>query len=397
MAVPIMFHSVGLASHSWSFPWLSEDLKTFEAKMSALKSHFYRTVWFKDLTFPIQYNERAVALTFDDGYLDNWVHVFPILQRYEFKATIFPSVEFIDPDNVVRPTSQLQSGGQHHVAEQCCAGFLCWEEMRRMEESGLIDIQSHGLTHTWHFKGPRIVDFWHPGCATRPGGPIWMLWNRFPESKPYYLLRAHEIEAQIAYGTPIYEYGRALTTRRYLPGERLTEVLTRYVDERGVSSFFQDGNWQDELHQVAHAHRDRQVEDGDGYESESEYLQRVQHELAKSKQVLEYELGKDIEAFCWPGGGMTKRGLEMARKLGYRRFTLPSEWNHLEGSEGYTDLISRISGCSHLSYKGRDLGAATSREFIWFVKRASGSAWYRWLSRGAWMSRLASSYVTTRE
>ena len=41
--------------------------------------------------------ERAIGLTFDDGYLDNWVFAFPLLKKYGMKATVFMATDFVDP------------------------------------------------------------------------------------------------------------------------------------------------------------------------------------------------------------------------------------------------------------------------------------------------------------
>ncbi|WP_313950419.1 polysaccharide deacetylase family protein [Accumulibacter sp.] len=39
---------------------------------------------------------RALAITFDDGYLDNFTVALPILQRYDMTATFFVAVGFLD-------------------------------------------------------------------------------------------------------------------------------------------------------------------------------------------------------------------------------------------------------------------------------------------------------------
>ena len=66
----------------------------------------------------------TVALTFDDGYRDNYAEVFPLLKQYGFPATIFVTTGLI---------------GQ---AQYCTA-----EELREMHSSGLISIEPHTLSH----------------------------------------------------------------------------------------------------------------------------------------------------------------------------------------------------------------------------------------------------------
>lgn len=39
---------------------------------------------------------RAAAITFDDGYADNYLHALPVLQRYRLPATFFISTGFLD-------------------------------------------------------------------------------------------------------------------------------------------------------------------------------------------------------------------------------------------------------------------------------------------------------------
>ena len=66
--------------------------------------------------------EKAVLLTFDDGYESNYTLAFPILQEYGAKAAISLITARIDAEK---------------------PGFLSWEQCREMAESGLVEFASH--------------------------------------------------------------------------------------------------------------------------------------------------------------------------------------------------------------------------------------------------------------
>ena len=68
--------------------------------------------------------EKPVMLTFDDGYDDNYTELFPLLKKYNVKATIFVIVNDI--------------GKRHKLTEA---------QIREMSDSGLVSIQSHTMSH----------------------------------------------------------------------------------------------------------------------------------------------------------------------------------------------------------------------------------------------------------
>lgn len=392
--VAVMFHSVGLYKLNWASRHISEPIKMFEQKIKALKKAGFESISFQEACLQRKTKSKAVCLTFDDGYLDNWVHVFPILKKYQMKATIFVTPEFVDPRHVIRPLSNPDHiKEEDHNPEQCCAGFLSWAEMREMEKSGLIDIQSHGLTHAIYFKGAAIDDFWHPGVATEPNPltPVWMLWNVMPEIKPFYLTNAAEYETKIPYGTPIYEYGPALVTKRFFPNDDINEVIQQHIQSHGNEHYFLQRNWRDELKTLVRKYRmDQNGNRCHGFfETDDEYLKRVNRELSESKKIIEHNLQKKVEGICWPTGGVTEKVLEAAINAGYKYFTLPTAWKN-ERPQGISPhMLPRITSMNRpMNFRGRVLGMPTVREFVWQVKKNSGYGIYAWPCRLALLARL---------
>ena len=107
---------------------LAIDPEDFDWQMKYLVDHGYHTISPDELyaflegkgTLP----DRPGLITFDDGYVDNYTNAYPILKKYNLKATIFIVTGFVSERK----------------------GYLTWDQLREMEQHG-ITAQSHTVTH----------------------------------------------------------------------------------------------------------------------------------------------------------------------------------------------------------------------------------------------------------
>jgi peptidoglycan/xylan/chitin deacetylase (PgdA/CDA1 family) len=336
--VPVyMFHSIADTSSKLPYGHLSTPVKAFMRIVAYLHRAGFNTITLNDLYGHLSQGSslpnRSIVLTFDDGYLDNWVNVFPILVKYKMKATMFVVPEFVDPRGDVRPTLLDVWERKARIEDLQIAGFLSWNEMMLMKESGLIDIQSHALTHTCTFQGPEIIDFHHPGDLY-----AWLSWNKYPERK--YGWGSENQEEYVEFGAPVYSYGRALAGPQYFPDESVGQTLQDYVKQHGGRRFFSDPGWKARLFGVASAHAGHR--NGAGrYETQAEYEERVRRELSRSKEMIESALGKMVQFLCWPGGAVNETTRRIAREVGYLSTTKGTSKNTWGADPG---RINRIGG-----------------------------------------------------
>lgn len=121
--VPVlMYHAV--SDEMWGIEELFVSPSDMEEQLAYIVDNGYDAIWFEDLSHLEDY-DKPVILTFDDGYEDNYTNLFPLLQKYGVKATIF--VIGSAPNN------------QQHMATE--------KQIREMSTSGLVSIQSHTYTH----------------------------------------------------------------------------------------------------------------------------------------------------------------------------------------------------------------------------------------------------------
>lgn len=120
--VPVlMYHAV--SDDVWGYRDLFVSPQTMEEELLYLQENGYETIWFSDLSHLEDY-EKPVILTFDDGYDDNYTELFPLLQKYNAKATIFVIPKYI--------------GAEHKMTAA---------QVQELARSGLVSIQSHTYSH----------------------------------------------------------------------------------------------------------------------------------------------------------------------------------------------------------------------------------------------------------
>ncbi|MCK5552259.1 MAG: polysaccharide deacetylase family protein [Deltaproteobacteria bacterium] len=78
---------------------------------------------------------KTLAITFDDGYEDHFLNVYPILKRYDFPATIFLTGKYIN------------GYWESEKAENGRIKALSKDQILEMKKGGLITFGSHGYSH----------------------------------------------------------------------------------------------------------------------------------------------------------------------------------------------------------------------------------------------------------
>lgn len=303
----LMYHSV--SDHYNKFPKseLSVSRRNFSHAMRYLKLRGYRTLDFREaeaFTRGESFPSRSIHLTFDDGYLDNWVNVVPILEQHGFKGSVFVTDEFISRAGDTRPVRS--PGREQDELEEW--GFMNEAELVAVDRAGVLEVLPHGKTHTWYAKDDVLTGFHKPGDRQ-----VWLDWNLRPEAKADWITEFPQGFA--GEGWPILRFGKSLEVTRFVVDE---DLLGEFQAE--VSSSCQPLDT-DSLLSHWKVFRERHPVIG-RHESSEERLQRLREELGSTKSYLESLLGKPCDYFCWPGGGKQDESLKIAYdELGYHMTT----------------------------------------------------------------------------
>jgi len=123
-----MYHAVDIITVE-GYESVTVRPEKFKQQMEFLKRHKYNIVTLDELTDLISSKKwipwKTVCITFDDGYVNNYIYAYPVLKKLNIPATIFVVSDFVG-----KP------------------GYLSAEQIREMSDNG-IDIGSHTKVHFW--------------------------------------------------------------------------------------------------------------------------------------------------------------------------------------------------------------------------------------------------------
>lgn len=314
----IMYHNVGVPNKNWLWGHLTCPWKLFEEHLLWIRKINIETISLQQLYDYKSKNadipSRPIVLTFDDGYLDNWIFAYPLLKKHECKGTIFINPEFVDPRQIIRKNLEDVWYHGEEISNLETDGFLSWQEIKIMESEGVFDVQSHSMSHTWYFCDKEIIDFHSPGNNKYP----WIFWNMKQEQKSFYI--TNKYDQVIPYGLPVYKNGRSLGIRRYLEDQDLSRFVVDFVGDQGVG-IFNENNWRKKLYDQVDKYKSMNKLN-ERFETDNEQKERYVYELKKSKEIIEEKLDKTVRFLCWPGGVRNALSTKISRDVGYMAYTV---------------------------------------------------------------------------
>lgn len=208
--VPVlMYHAV--SDNCWGEADLFVSPSNLEEQFQYLLDNGYTPIWFEDLPHVAEI-EKPIILTFDDGYDDNYTELYPLLEKYQIKATIF----IIAGDLA-----------QHHK--------MTAQQVTELSQSGLVSIQSHTMTH------PNLNAIWREDLEYELAQSQLEL-TRLTGKQPFVLCypTGYYSDESLEVTRTYYRLGLLMSDGRYITGSDPYLIPRHYVSRYADLEHFAD-------------------------------------------------------------------------------------------------------------------------------------------------------------
>lgn len=306
-----MIKSVGFKKPIYALlyhPWMDGFEAYFAAHLSWLKENGFESIPIEKLVEYLKGEEvwipeRPIAITLDDGTIENYTIAYPLLKEYGFTGTVFV------------PTADKY------------INFSGKDWWKGVDSEGVLKIEGHSHTHAFTFINDQIEDFHVEEEKDRK--PI----IKGLDARP---------------GAPIFSMGYELVSKRFLPNQELIDACVDYVNKHGGEIFFKKRHWKRELLKLVSKYpRDR-----GRYEIEEEKRERIKEELEISKRIIEEVIGneKRVQFFAYPFGAYGSDLIEFLGLTGYTGAFTTNPGGNVKGDNSY--LLKRMTILSQDSFGG---------------------------------------------
>jgi len=237
---------------------------------------------------------KPLLLSFDDGYLDNWTFVAPILRRHRMKGVVFVATDFIDPSTELRNSLERTEKPPER-------GYLNAAELRALDSEGVLEVQSHSARHSRLPISNEILDYHRPKQRNQ--------WLERNVATPEQLAGEHSgaTAGLVPWGTPVFRSEWSSAAQALFTDDQLAEKLSQHVESNGGADFFTNNNWREQLDRMV-----LKIGVSSTPETHQENQLRVCADLKSAKQQLEEILGHQVPFLAWPGGGCSKESVRWA-------------------------------------------------------------------------------------
>jgi len=272
----------------------------FEKHLKILKENEMNPI-----TISEYYNNKniknSMLITLDDGYIDNYLYVFPLLKKYNMKATIFLNTFYIkEKHNCKNVEIKLNNIANNEAIKNFLSlgnaqsdQYLSWEQIKEMSKSGLVDFQAHSHKHMAIFKKDQLEDIFlenENDCTDT------FLYHNIKKGFPKFPKRG--------------EY----SGKGILIEPEFFNLFENFYNNKLIDKD------KKELKKLGNDFINKYKKDYFIYETSSEAENRIKEDFLINKTLIEEHLNKPVLFFCWPWGHRDKESLTLLKSLGIKGF-----------------------------------------------------------------------------